>query len=563
MTTSVATYANANIESMGVNNVTPLDMILAKEELIAAMQSNFTRPLLNPIKPMKEVVAGDPIMSTIADELSSFASRRELAEAIWQQKQMLYRNFGRFLPDDEKKIVNAAKSGLEGIEDRLAAVVYAIDKIKSRKAWKLEQRRAQLTKNYGPHVTAKKVIIDGKKQWDDALIHELPPFSHNNAHEPAYYAIKLPDGTVVNLGQSVEGFSAKKNQYPSQAMQNIAKRLGVDMRGGDTAILNHLLKTEQIEITDEHGVTTSHYQWLPSYTSAWQGVWIVYVGWRRNPVCTASRYWLDANDELTQQPQSDIAPLTLSQLDYKLLCESSDLAVTDENDEVVEFMNEEEEFLTMFPQRETDETFIDFSKYCDDDEEMELFQACSAVIDRSEGGITLGDLESSQFVNEYLHKGILRAEKTIHKMESQNPSPGLDIVIANMEEHLGRLNRLDAQWNHFVGNSKTDHLVTYWYPNVKHRMMCMSSLEHAKMIPKVITNAHIMPDNEIERPKVLNHASRPWLARSFQMTLGQSKAIRRQKLVLQAMLHGRFGMLIREKNAQATFENAFEGALRA
>ena len=562
MTTSVATYANANIESMGVTSLTPLDMILAKEELIAAMQSNFTRPLLNPIKPLQEVVAGDPIMSTIADELSSLADRRALAEAMWQQKQMIYRNFGRFLPDDEKKIVNAAKAGLEGIEDRLSAVVYAIDKVKSRKAWKKEQSKLQNASHGAKAVEARKIMTENGYKWIDATIHELPP-QEGKGHTEAYYAIKLPDGTIVNLAAKVQGFSPKLNKYPSQAMQNIAARLGIKMRGGDTAILNVIIGAEMVEQTNEHGNKELCYKYLPSYTSVWQGRWIVYVGWKLNPKCTPSSYWLDANDELTQQPQSNIAPLTLSQLDYKLLCESSDLAVKDENDEVVEFMNEEEEFLTMFPQRETDETFIDFSKYCEDDEEMELFQACSAVIDRSEGGITLGDLESSQFVNEYLHKGILRAEKTIHKMESQNPSPGLDIVIANMEEHLGRLNRLDAQWNHFVGNSKTDHLVTYWYPNVKHRMMCMSSLEHAKMIPKVITNAHIMPNNEIARPKVLNHASRPWLARSFQMTLGQSKAIRRQKLVLQAMLHGRFGMLIREKNAQATFANTFEEALRA
>jgi len=581
MTNSVATYANASIETMGVTETTPLDMMIAREELIAAMQNNFTKPLINPIKPLLEVVSNDPIMSTVADELSSFADRRALANAVWQQKMMIYRNFGRFLPDDEKKLINASKEGLVSIEDRLSAAVYAIDKVKSRKAWKLEQNKLQNASHYGEKVIAKKVITDKGYKWIDATVHELPP-QEDRGHSPAYYAIKLPCGKIVNLGAKTEKFNPKLNKYPSVAMQNIAARLNIVMRGGDTAILNILLGAEMLEQTNSHGEKELCYQYLPSYTSIWSGsVWVVYVGWRANPKCTPSSYWLDSNDELTQMPVEGEKPLTLSQLDYKLLCESSDLAVTDENNEVVEFMNEEEEFLTMFPQRETDETFIDFTKYCEDDEEMELFQACSAVTERSEAGITLGDLESSQFVNDYLHKGILRTEKTIRKMKALEEIDDKTLqIIQNLEQHLVRLKRLNTMWNKFVGNSKTNHLVTYWYPNNSNRMMCMSSENHAKMIPAIIAGACNSPSNEIERPIIreldkmpdMTTTSHEWKnghpmgtapSRRYSWSYGLSPKVEAKR-----QREARKGQVLRSIKAgtlsiELAFSRAFEEALRA
>ena len=420
-------------------------------DIVSAMEESFMnrRPLHTPVQ--REQILGS--VETVLSPMDQFVANRILASARWKQKTMLFTNFGRWLEEDEKRIVNAAKEGLESVEDRLAAACYAVEKIKSRKAWKLEQKRNEAASHHGPNVRAGKIVVDGRNQWDDAQVHELPPVSHGKAHAPAYYACKLPDGRVVNLGQSVEGFPAKLNKYPSQALQNIALRLGIEMRGGDTAILNHLLEAEQVVSVNDKGETESNWKWLPSYTSVWQGVWIVYVGWRRNPKVAESSYWLDDMGELTRfDPNNGEAPLTLSQLDYHLLSESSDLAVENEDGDVVEFMNEEEEFLTFAPQRESGETFIDFSKYCDDDEELELFGACSAVIERSEGGLTVGDLESSQFVDDYLHKGILRTEKTLRSMRAiEDPDAKLLETIEGMEKHLARLNRLDGLWDKFIG----------------------------------------------------------------------------------------------------------------
>ena len=464
-TTSVKSSATAFIESVGVESNTPFDIVAAMEE--AFMNR---RPLLTPVhrETTREQIMES--VETVLSPMDEFVANRILASSRWKQKVMLFTNFGRWLEDDEKRIVNQAKEGLESVEDRLAAACYAVEKIKSRKLWKLEQKRNEAASHHGERVKAGKVVVDGKASWQDAQVHELPPVSHGKAHEPAYYAIKLPDGNVVNLGKSVEGFAAKLNKYPSQALQNIAARLGIEMRGGDTAILNHLLGAEQVVTVNDKGETESNWKWLPSYTSVWQGVWIVYVGWRLNPKVTDSSYWLDADNDLTQtnpnrfvnkdgtvgfltpEHEDYQAPLTLSQLDYHLLSESSDLAVENEDGEVVEFMNEEEEFLTFAPQRESGETFIDFSKYCEDDEEMELFGACSAVIERSEGGITVGDLESSQFVDGYIHKGIIRTERTLRQMRAiEDPDAKLLETIDGMEKHLARLNKLDSYWNQFVG----------------------------------------------------------------------------------------------------------------
>lgn len=568
-TSSVKSSATAFIESVGVESNTPFDIVAAMEE---AFMSN--RPLHTPVfrQTTREQILGS--VETVLSPMDGFVASRILANARWKQKTMLFTNFGRWLEEDEKRIVNNAKQGLESVEDRLAAACYASDKIKSRKLWKAEQKRNEAASHFGERVRASKVVVDGKASWQDAQVHELPPVASGKAHEPAYYAIKLPDGNVVNLGKSADGFAAKLNKYPSQAMQNIALRLGIEMRGGDTAILNHLLGAEQVVSVNDKGETESNYKWLPSYTSVWQGVWIVYVGWRLNPKVAASSYWLDDNNELTRfNPNHQLepddegyqAPLTLSQLDYHLLSESSDLAVENEDGEVVDFMNEEEEFLGFAPQRESGETFVDFSKYCDDDEEMELFGACSAVIERSEGGITVGDLESSQFIDGYVHKGIIRTERTLRQMRAiENPDAKLLDTIAGMEDHLARLNRLDAQWNKFVGNSKTDHLVQYWFPNNVNRMLCMSKVNHAKMIPAVIPGACDEPRNLIEAPLAREVDAMPahqavtytWLDALSPKLMAKREREARKGQVLRAIEEGTL-------KAQLAFSSAFEEALRA
>jgi hypothetical protein len=560
MTTSVKAYGTQHVEALGVAETTPFDIVAAMEE---AFMNN--RPLHTPVRreTTREQILGS--VETVLSPMDEFVANRILASARWKQKTMLFTNFGRWLEEDEKRIVNAAKEGLESVEDRLAAACYAVEKIKSRKTWKLEQKRNEAASHFGERVKASKMVVDGKASWNDAQVHELPPVSHGKAHEPAYYAIKLPDGNVVNLGKSVDGFAAKLNKYPSQAMQNIALRLGIEMRGGDTAILNHLLGAEQVVTVNDKGETESNYKWLPSYTSVWQGVWIVYVGWRLNPKVSDSSYWLDDNNELTQfnpnyqmtpEDEGYQAPLTLSQLDYHLLAESSDLAVENEDGETVEFMNEEEEFLTFAPQRESGETFIDFSKYCDNDEEMELFEACSSVIERSEGGITVGDLESSQFIDGYVHKGIIRTERTLRQMRAiEDPDAKLLETIEGMEKHFARLNRLDGLWNAFVGTHYDEPMpkqATFGAKgDFREPLKCQPfmSLDPLNLIEAPLAReVEVMPEHAVTTYTWLNALSPKLMAkREREARKGQ---------VLRAIEAGTLKI-------QLAFSSAFEEALRA
>jgi hypothetical protein len=196
---------------------------------------------------------------------------------------------------------------------------------------------------------------------------------------------------------------------------------------------------------------------------------------------------------------------------------------------------------------------------------MELFEACSSVIERSEGGITVGDLESSQFIDGYVHKGIIRTERTLRQMRAiEDPDAKLLETIEGMEKHLARLNRLDVQWNKFVGNSKTDHLVQYWFPNNVNRMLCMSKENHAKMIPAVIPGAHLEPSNTIEAPLAREVEVMPehavttytWLDALSPKLMAKREREARKGQVLRAIEAGTL-------KVELAFSSAFEEALRA
>jgi hypothetical protein len=573
MTKSVTTYPNAAIDALAENSVTPYDIVCELEEAFAA---NFIKPQpfiqLAPKVPLNELIANDPVMGTMAEQLSEFAQSRVLANAMWQQKLMIYRNFGRYgLEKDEIAIIDRAKEGLESVEDRLAAACYAVESVKSRKAWKAEQSKNQNPSNYADLAVAKKEKVGDRFQWVDSVIHELPPATTGKAHAEAYYAMKLPDGRVVNLGASQGSLAPILNKYPSRALRHVATRLGIEPVGGDTAVLNQILEEPLIEWTNDKGQVEKCYKWLPSYTSAWQGnVWLVYIGWRLNPKCTPSSYWVDANGELTQSDpnvgipighESYQAPLSLSQLDYHLLSKSSDLAVQNEDGDVVDFMNEEEEFLTCFPQREDDQIFLDTSKYTEECEEMELINAARGVVERSENGITMGDLQSKAFTEEYLHEGIESAKQTIKRCMKQEPSELSEQIIEWMQQKIARLTRLTQLHNAFATEDSAQDVVSYWYPKI-HNMWTMGrtnnyAKESVKTLPCMLT----VPDGDIEQQKVTRCEFKPWPTRTFQMNLEQAKQLRRQKQVAQAIIHNRFGMLIREKTAAQTFASTLDALL--
>lgn len=325
--TSVKAYSGKPIEGMAIEEMTPLDIIVKMEERFGA--SKMTEP---------EVDLG-PFSMPLLNKMDRIRLQRE---------------FGKWLPKTADKVIEEAREGLTTIEERMAAMCSAIERLKSIEKWKDEQRSVRRAQRHNHRENTAKVEIDGKKQWQDATVYELPPLVKSEGtgvtHEPARYALRLPDGRYIDLGMTQNGFKPVDRTNPSAAMQSIAKRLGIEMRGGDCEILRHLVGRNDI---------------LPAYTTVWhRDKWLVIVGWQRDPKVTLSRYWEGDGCLTERNPNPDTVPmdhpeyverLTLSELDYTLLCGSAEEKLDLDEDDVPDpeelqelgggFLNDEEEYV--------------------------------------------------------------------------------------------------------------------------------------------------------------------------------------------------------------------------
>jgi hypothetical protein len=350
-TTSASTYASAFIDTMAYSDINGN----VAESIEDALAANFSRDLFTPTHNLPaDIFKSDELVHvikpslvrTMAQELAAFHDRRRLADARWTQKSTLFSNFGRWLQADEKAIVANAKEGLESVEDRLGVLPYVVEKIRSRKAWKDEQNVAQDPTNYA----------------DTSLDYDLPPRTKGRSHAPAYYSITGPSGRTIDLSQPHNAFKPILSSNPNDAFRRFITRLGVDRKGGETELLNLLLKADKVTWVNANGEPCSDYKWLPSYVSSMRnGVWFVMVGWKLNPKCQYGQFHRELPDGSMVMPfienasgelepfipgvhmESDI--LTTSQLDYKLLCEDSGMAIVDKNEDIVDYMNESEELV--------------------------------------------------------------------------------------------------------------------------------------------------------------------------------------------------------------------------
>ena len=430
---------------MAVEETTPFDILALKE----AMQENFMRGLTTPENhvepeellkggPLLDIVAVDPVMGFMAQAMAEFHERRRLADAKWTQKSTLHANFGRWLQADEKAIVANSKEGLESIDDRLSVLPYIVEKIRSRKAWKDEQNVSQDPSNY----------------TDTSLDYDLPPRTKGRSHAPAYYSITGPSGRTIDLSQPSGSFKAILSANPNDAFRRFITRLGVDRKGGETELLNLLLKADKVEWVNANGEYCTDYRYLPSYVSSMvNGVWHVVVGWRLNPKCQFGSYRREAPDGSIVMPfvenaKGELEPfiqgvhlegdiLTTSQLDYKLLCEDSGMAITDKNEDIVDYMNESEEIVDQGMIRDDDHA----------DEEVDNFLLVLAasemdrMIDLRVGSAVwlMDDFEDTVFahtrkVGAECHelKKLIRAKKAaVAKFVMETPPEGFNAEVRN------------------------------------------------------------------------------------------------------------------------------------
>lgn len=602
--TSVRSYGTDYIDHVGVTENTPFENVALRDDLLAAWKQNAEKTLFTPINrptgPLVHVVDG-PTSCFAASMTEAFMEQRKLSEESYKLRERKFRAFGTFgMDEDEKKLFVQCGEGLETLEEQLPAINYAIEKVRSRKAWKVEQNRHRQPSHYGdtdgmsfelppldaPHckiitrLNRKLKIPMRMKQAATKLGHGVVVINFPKTHTPAIYQLKPKDGEPVVLDEL--------SDCGPEGMRRLAKKLGFEPRGGDTETLNLMMGTEKVEWTDSHGSVKTAWPWLATYSSKLtDGQWLVTVARKRNPVCTPSSYWATELGELTRENPNRYtdkdtgetcflepghadytAPLTLSELDYKLLSESSELEVQDDNGETVSYMNEEEEFLTCFPLREDGSDFIDFSKYCEDDDEMSLFNECSKSLERSETGITLGELESQQFlmhIKSSLDEAQARLDESMANVVTES-----DITDEDREDMktVRKFKRLDTLWNHYVGNSKTDHLVSYWMRNDRNRMMCMSKLNHAKGIPAVIPGAELEPRNTIAAPPVREVDVMPehrtvdftWLSALSPALMERRE---RQNRKAHAIASANNGTLRAQLAFSAALETALTAALRA
>jgi len=258
-------------------------------------------------------------------------------------RAMLRRKFGKWLPKGADAIIaetsqylteHAKERGYPlDASDLIASTVFNVQRIADLEKWKAEQtviRRAQ--RHYLKQETSKQ-LVNGKRQWVDAEVYELPPLMQSEGkslkHQDARYAIRLPDGRYFDLGQTDGKFKPILSDGPDIAMQRIAKRAGLEVRGGAHSILQVL--------TGLTGI-------VPAYTTVWhRHQWLVIVGWQRDSKITQSSYY-KGEGELTMAGSPEDR-LTLSELDYHLLKGAAEGEIEDAEGHVVDYMNDDEELI--------------------------------------------------------------------------------------------------------------------------------------------------------------------------------------------------------------------------
>lgn len=242
---------------------------------------------------------------------------------------------------------------------------------------------------------------DGKRIYKYLAVKEIDSFmnkakslgtywkqmTNTSMHVDAFYKLNLPDHKV-DLSKDSGRWQSCFRKNENNAAQTIACRLGLkNFRGGAAKLVEHLMGEE---------FTAS----IMSYRQ--NRCWYVEIGAQRKRQLAKSSYWL-VGDELTMEdPNKGLKPtdeeytpqLTMSQLEkhMSLLAHAKDLGIQDEQGAIIDYMNEEEEFLSIPPSRDVDTEAINLSKFAEDDIELKCLYFLKSKLDLFE--ITMGDVQS-------------------------------------------------------------------------------------------------------------------------------------------------------------------------
>ena len=419
-------------------------------------------------------------------------------------KIIMQRNFGKWLPKGADRVMVEAFDGLKTVEDKIASLVWASERLRGLEQWKVEQGVIRRAQRHGAKTNTRKV--DGK--WHNSEVYELPPLikSEGNGmqHEPARYAIRLPDGTYCDLGKHDGSWSPVLRNAPDAAMQSIAKRLGKEMRGGAHTILQELTGFKDI---------------IPAYTTIWfQDCWLVIVGWQKDPKITPSRYWLDENGALSMKAVPEEAPLTVSELDYYILKDCSDLEVHDEEEIIIDYEDPAEASYNLGVERDKESYAIDTSKFAEDDAELELVMFLQGKLTLNETSITKEDLTRQEVAE------LLYGEQALNDDGIIEWYHGLNGAKKDAEKFNRILSVTGEMWAFEAYNSALmrikffsrmvetlDMILEHHEQKTKQSVprYVFDELAFSQAKVKVIPNAHVLPDNQIESKPILHADTKP------------------------------------------------------
>lgn len=421
---------------------------------------------------------------------------------------ILQRSFGKWLPKNADGIVAEAFDGLDNTEDKIASLVWAIERIKGLEGWKKEQAIVRKAQRHNMKTNTRKA--GGK--WCEAEVYELPPLmvkvsngietkfvtgsqaykllqdeswkavkSDHLQHEPTRYIFKH-DGAVYDLGKSHGSFTPILRNNPDEAMRCIATRLGLQMRGGACEIIRAITGNKEV---------------IPAYLTIWfEDCWLTIVSYQKDAKNTPSSFYL-LDDKLTLNPVAEQEPLTIAELDYHILKDTSDLEIQDENNVVVDYDDAEEASYNMGLERDIPTEAINTDCFAQDDRELEFINFMRGKIDRSESFLTMGDLQGRE-AKETLAEGLFLAREQAHKFRAKSEDGRILYWDKLAKSAVSRIWFYKRQiWTHKLimenhNESKKEIVPAYVYRG------CGFSR------PKVIANAHIMPDGEIETSPIIH-----------------------------------------------------------
>ena len=323
-----------------------------------------------------------------------------------RQVAMVRGAFGKYAPKGYEAAKVKAYAELEELaeargwsvtaEEQLAAHVSIVERMKGVEKWKAEQVKVRRAAKHWERENTEKV--DGK--WSDAVVYELPTLKKSEGkslqHEDAQYAFKCVDGTVVDLlriqyreNGSLHNDMTKREQGvpllmhvealkkanpsrtyfapvwrsgPDAAMQSIAARLGKKMNGGAHTILQSLVGLKDV---------------IPAYRTIWRkDRWLVLVAWQRDPKLAKSSYGI-VNERV--QPCTGDDAMTVSEFDYSLFTDYSDLEI--EDGEEIRYDYEDDESYMVGFNRDAEPEGINLDQFAEDDDEMELLRYMKSALD--------------------------------------------------------------------------------------------------------------------------------------------------------------------------------------